>query len=80
MVPAQLMMCLDSTGLVEEVFTAEIKKKIERMKRDFVYHNIGYRENYSLIRNSIFPLWPIWHLSDVTPTWNHLSSRAPLFC
>lgn len=44
------------------------------MKRGFVYHNIGYRENSSLIRNSIFALWPIWHLSDVTPTWNHLSS------
>lgn len=44
------------------------------MKRDFVYHNIGYRENSSLVRNSIFPLWAIWHLSEVTPTWNHLSS------
>lgn len=39
------------------------------MKRDFVYQKTGYRENSSLIRNSIFPLWSIWHLSDVTPTW-----------
>lgn len=39
------------------------------MKRDFVYQKTGYRENSSLTRNSIFPLWPIWHLSDVTPTW-----------